>query len=1048
MPIPKIFLTIGLMAANMALTMTRKIEGPRLDDLKFTSGDYGAPVPDVYGMRRLACPIFWAEDLREVKRRRKTKGGKFNDYSYFGTFAFALAAHEIEGVRRVWLDKHLVLDLSGAGPVSPFDFTSEESGGKSALGAGAGAILASDYFAIYPGSETQEPDPRMMATVEALQGEGSCPAYRGTAYVMVKDLPLEKFGNRIPQIEAEVISLTTAVWPWEEVAIEQGGNSLVFSPDFSLLYSSANGGISVLDTAARAVVNEIDVALETAGIAPQNDGDFIALIDGAGYAHRFDVYGGHTEVLAIDGDFPSGAIDADGDAHWFVKRQSTTSYYLDGVLAGSGIGSGRLFADMDGDLWMVGYTGSADIEFRKLTGTPRTMSLTGLPGSGNPTGAFHYRDDTHDHFITTRSGAILALAFDDGAVVASYTATTFGVPGFSSIRPGRATFWAGFREFDSRDLSVIRALTPSSTWGTGHSTITTGVIYDPVNHALVNFGVSGPRWYYLDRIGSAGVTLGDIMDAEAAKVGATDCDFSALDQVIDGWSVTAGQGSARTEPLLDAYDAEIRPHDFGIEGIKRSGVSDGTLLTERFVAADPRYTVRIRQGSELPVAVTINFADIDADQQPNNVRSARPLDATGARGEKTIDLTTLVLSADDARGLGDRHFRRIWNERSEVALGLTAAEVAIEPGDVKVLDLDGETMIARCVKLTLAADGRLQSEWRYDHPSLALIDSASGAGFDGRADTTIAVPLLSRGFFLDVPYLSDADDRSAPTLYVLAAPLADGTWPGAVAYQETGGEFTDEIASVPSGSPAAWGYAATALADANPWLWDRGSSVSVTLQTGTLTGCTEAEIDADPTRNLALIGDELVNFTTATLTAPLTYTLSGFKRGRRGTEWACGTHAARDVFLLLATAQDVALGLSEVSTDLAFKAITAGRTTGFPVRLEPFTGASLKPYAPCHLSAALSGSDWVLDWVRRTRVGGAWTGGAAIPLSEASEEYEVEIMDGASVKRTFTGLTSPTVTYTAAQQTTDWGAPLSSAPDWRVYQISDAVGRGFVAEAA
>ena len=50
-------------------------------------------------------------------------------------------------------------------------------------------------------------------------------------------------------------------------------------------------------------------------------------------------------------------------------------------------------------------------------------------------------------------------------------------------------------------------------------------------------------------------------------------------------------------------------------------------------------------------------------------------------------------------------------------------------------------------------------------------------------------------------------------------------------------------------------------------------------------------------------------------------------------------------------------------------------------------------------------------------------------------------MDGATVKRTFTGLTSPAASYTAAQQTTDGytpGAPVT----FRVRQISAAVGGG------
>jgi hypothetical protein len=79
-------------------------------------------------------------------------------------------------------------------------------------------------------------------------------------------------------------------------------------------------------------------------------------------------------------------------------------------------------------------------------------------------------------------------------------------------------------------------------------------------------------------------------------------------------------------------------------------------------------------------------------------------------------------------------------------------------------------------------------------------------------------------------------------------------------------------------------------------------------------------------------------------------------------------------------------------------------------------------------------------------VGGAWTSGTSIPLSEVSEEYEVEIMNGSTVVRTVTGLTSPAYTYSAANQTTDFGSGQTTLT-FRVYQISDAVGRGFVASA-
>jgi protein involved in polysaccharide export with SLBB domain len=65
------------------------------------------------------------------------------------------------------------------------------------------------------------------------------------------------------------------------------------------------------------------------------------------------------------------------------------------------------------------------------------------------------------------------------------------------------------------------------------------------------------------------------------------------------------------------------------------------------------------------------------------------------------------------------------------------------------------------------------------------------------------------------------------------------------------------------------------------------------------------------------------------------------------------------------------------------------------------------------------------------------------PLCEASEQYEVDIRNAADTAtlRTFAGLTSPTVTSTAAQQTTDGLTP-GDPVRVHVYQISAVAGRG------
>ena len=77
------------------------------------------------------------------------------------------------------------------------------------------------------------------------------------------------------------------------------------------------------------------------------------------------------------------------------------------------------------------------------------------------------------------------------------------------------------------------------------------------------------------------------------------------------------------------------------------------------------------------------------------------------------------------------------------------------------------------------------------------------------------------------------------------------------------------------------------------------------------------------------------------------------------------------------------------------------------------------------------------------RARGRQLGGLEVPLAEELEAYEVEILDGATVKRVLSTATTSAV-YTAAAQTSDWGTLLGTGDtlDIRIYQLSALVGRG------
>ncbi|RVU21775.1 baseplate multidomain protein megatron [Methylobacterium oryzihabitans] len=156
-------------------------EGPRLSDLYVTASTEGAVVPRVYGRMRVAGQIVWATPIRERQtvERVRSSGGKGGPsqprtytvtYAYSVSFAVALCEGPIRGLGTVWAD------------------------GK--------PIRLSDYpHRLYLGDETQEADP----AIEAVEGAGQAPAYRGLAYLVFEDLALAAFGNRIPVVTAEVV---------------------------------------------------------------------------------------------------------------------------------------------------------------------------------------------------------------------------------------------------------------------------------------------------------------------------------------------------------------------------------------------------------------------------------------------------------------------------------------------------------------------------------------------------------------------------------------------------------------------------------------------------------------------------------------------------------------------------------------------------------------------------------------------------------------------------------------------------------------------------
>jgi len=161
------------------------VQGPRLGDQQTQTSALGVPRPRRYGLDRSAGNVFWWIDPKETETvvEREEEGGlKIQEFEYYGNWAVGFGEGVAAGVTRIWFAGTLVYDQVSGVQENIFDKDQ------------------SLIFRFYNGSETQTADSLMQADV----GAALSPGYRGEVYIVFENVPLKRFGNKIPEVLAEI----------------------------------------------------------------------------------------------------------------------------------------------------------------------------------------------------------------------------------------------------------------------------------------------------------------------------------------------------------------------------------------------------------------------------------------------------------------------------------------------------------------------------------------------------------------------------------------------------------------------------------------------------------------------------------------------------------------------------------------------------------------------------------------------------------------------------------------------------------------------------
>ncbi|MBD9573719.1 hypothetical protein IB260_00220 [Pseudomonas sp. PDM23] len=982
---------------------------------------YGNPIPRFYGTIGVSGNVIWLKGGKLDVTTKKKSGGKGGQstaqttYSYFATFALALGEGPIAGIRRMWCGDKLIYNASSD------DLETIIASNQTAKG-----------WKLYLGTDDQQPDP----DIQADKGVENTPAYRGLAYIKFKKFALKDYGDSLAgsQFKVEVVTVSSYGTPTlKRVSAASDINQTNFGTNGQVIRTYSGNPSS---------------GNATFGLIEHYPSTQLRL----GNITRPVGYRGNTSVTRVVGakDFFVG-----DDRNSFLADStawSTTSFGATWLDFQAIVTPDILYVKARN--FIGGVLKIVIIRRNPPIGEPATVEvpLTDAQSMCIGDDAFLYAVSWSTIYrIDPISGAVLSSA-------AISPAHSFGSDGaFCWYFEGKV--WATSVSSDP-NAYYLQSFSPSTgaqieNFSMPSMNALPGrgvpfVIFERVIFTAFLEGNSGIAYSTLPLFGAEKQTLASVITSEcelSSLLSAADIDVSMLTQQVTGYRIAGGSIRDNIEPLRAAYPFDARMHGFKLQFLPRGQSSMGSVPWGDLAATDSdeigdSLPYDREMDTQLPAKITAK--GISANREYADSSQTYERIGTSAVNSETIDLG-LVLSDDEIAQIAEKICELRWQERQAFSLTLPPTYQALEPGDVLTVTSKFGIFELRFTEVSIGSNGIVECKASLNNAAL-YTSNAVGASSPPPVGT---VPLDGPSILmlLDIPTVDETVQNEPGFVGVMTSPGA--SWPGGVAIRsnDNGQTWQDLQAFVAKGS---LGVAQNKLNTSTCTVIDL-SVLNVSFISGEPESITRDQMLAGA-HYVAYGADgrwEIMRFQNAVLQTDGTYNLSGFVRGEKGTEWATGTHAAGDYLVLLEDPDNAFIGspVEAIGLQRLYRGVTSGASLDSATDI-PFTyrGVNLECLSPVYAKGSRDvSSNFSGTFTRRSRLTNTWwINGVVAPVGEASESYEIDVMQGSTVKRTISA-TSPAWSYSAANQTTDFGSPQSSIT-FRIYQLSATAGRGYPLE--
>lgn len=476
-----------------------------------------------------------------------------------------------------------------------------------------------------------------------------------------------------------------------------------------------------------------------------------------------------------------------------------------------------------------------------------------------------------------------------------------------------------------------------------------------------------------------------IADDEAPAIGAILDDASggavqsAEAATIIGYAAYGSSIRAALAPLIESHDIPL--FDDGEQlreaasGPRLAGDADLGCSAGNEAAA--RIERELAPARSLPASLRLTYYDPERDFQSGEARASAG-EQGGAEERREF---AGALEAGPAKSLAHQMVARRWARRDKLRLRLPPRFIDIEPGCRIDLPLSPSAWTAERVAIEgFVTVVDLQPVW---NPTLDLL---ADPGRSLPSPDIVAAPMT---IAVVEPSSDPSGETSSGSTVMLAASSPS---PGCRRQSVMLGVGESEIRCAAAARKSVLGFAEDALPAGQSAVRDDRYTVTVALvDPGQWLESRDAPAISSG-ENLAMLGSEMIQYSSVEPLGGGRFRLGGLMRGRGGSEWAMDGHQSGEAFVLLDAASLTKVNLAPSARGAV--AVAHGEGPGIQPSSSPILvgGEQQRPLSPVRLSATLAANGTLdISWVRRSRGGFFWVDEADAPLGEPLEAYRVTI---------------------------------------------------------